>query len=287
MPLFTRNVDLGPALKSSAWRKIAIGTWTQGGDPSVYGIMEFDSTKMLEYIKNVQERSKERITITHFIGKAIGTTFGKHPQLNCVLRWGKLYPRKTVDVFFQVASDDAGKDLSGCVIRSTDRKSIPDIAREMKGRVKKIREQGDPEYKKSKDTMKVVPGMLVGYLLKFLGFVLYTLNIWSPLIGSPRDPFGTVMVTNVGSLGLDFAFAPLVPYSRVPILLAVGVVKDTPVVRDGKVVVAPIIRIGVTVDHRLIDGMHGSKMFKTISAIFADPETHLGLPQDQLLNTET
>lgn len=287
MALFQRNVDLGPPLKASAWRKIAIGTWPNSGDPSVYGIVEFDATKMLDYIQKVQSRTGERITITHFVGKAIGTCFGKHPQLNCILRWGRLYPRKGVDIFFQVASDDSGKDLSGCVIRSTDKKSIAEIAREMKGRIKNIREKGDPEYKKSKDTMKLIPGMFVQYLLKFLGFILYTLNIWSPLVGSPRDPFGTAMITNVGSLGLDIALAPLVPYSRVPVLFAVATVKDTPVVKDGQVVIAPILRIGVTVDHRVIDGMHGSKMFKTMQAIFADPETNLGMPQDQLMTAQT
>jgi pyruvate dehydrogenase E2 component (dihydrolipoamide acetyltransferase) len=156
----------------------------------------------------------------------------------------------------------------------------------MKGRVKRIREQGDPEYKKSKDTMKIVPGMLVGKLLDLLGFVMYSLNLWSPLIGSPRDPFGTVMITNIGALGLDLAFAPLVPYSRVPILLALAAVKDTAVVRDGQVVVAPMLKMGVTIDHRIIDGMHASKMFKTMQEIFADPEGTLGLPEDQLLSAE-
>jgi pyruvate/2-oxoglutarate dehydrogenase complex dihydrolipoamide acyltransferase (E2) component len=277
-PLFSKNVELGPALKTSAWRKIAIGTWRRNGDPSVYGILEFDCTKMLEYLKKIQAKSTEKITVTHFMGKAIGDTFAKHPQLNCVLRWGKLYPRKNVDVFFQVASDVKGEDLSGCTIRRADQKTITEIAVEMKGHIHHIREKGDPAFKKSKNTMKLVPGFLVGPLLDFLGFVLYTLNIWTPLIGSPKDPFGTVMITNVGSLGLDLAFAPLVPYSRVPVLLAVAAIKDTPVVRNGQIVSAPIMKIGVTVDHRLIDGMHGSKMFKTISAVFNDPETHLGTP---------
>jgi pyruvate/2-oxoglutarate dehydrogenase complex dihydrolipoamide acyltransferase (E2) component len=277
MALFTRNVLLGPPLKNSPWRKIAIGTWQNIGDPSVYGIIEFDATKMLAYLQKLQTQSKEKITLTHFIGKAVGTTFAKHPQLNCVLRWGKLYPRKTVDVFFQVASDGQGEDLSGCVIREADRKTIPEIAAEMAGHVHTIRHKGDPAFKKSKNTMKLIPGMFVGTLLNALGFLLYTLNIWSPLIGSPRDPFGTVMVTNIGSLGLDMAFAPLVPYSRVAVLLAVGVIQDRPAVKNGQIVIAPTLRIGVTVDHRLIDGVHGSKMFKTISAIFEDPEKHLAV----------
>jgi pyruvate dehydrogenase E2 component (dihydrolipoamide acetyltransferase) len=85
------------------------------------------------------------------------------------------------------------------------------------------------------------------------------------------------MITSIGSLGLDMAFAPLVPYSRVPLLIAVGVVQDTPVVRDGRIEVAKVSRLCVTLDHRLIDGMHASHMAKTLLATFANPEKELGL----------
>jgi pyruvate dehydrogenase E2 component (dihydrolipoamide acetyltransferase) len=105
---------------------------------------------------------------------------------------------------------------------------------------------------------------------------MYTLNLWTPLLGSPRDPFGSCMITSIGSLGLDMAFAPLVPYSRVPLLIAVGAARETPVVRDGRLTVALISRLCVTIDHRLIDGMHAAKMAKTMLAVFANPEGELG-----------
>lgn len=275
MALFSRNVELGPALKSTPWRKIAIGTWQRIGDPTVYGILEFDATQMLAYMQKLQASTGEKITITHFIGRAIGVTLGKHPELNCILRFGKLYPRKTVDVFFQVSTDEHGHDLSGCVIRAADQKTIPEISEEMREKIHEIRVKGDPAFKKSKATMGLIPGIFVGFLLNALGFFMYTLNLWSPLLGSPRDPFGTVMVTNIGSLGLDLAFAPLVPYSRVPLLLAVAAIKDQPVVKNGEIKITPVLRIAVTVDHRLVDGVHGSKMFKTISTIFEKPEAYL------------
>ncbi len=72
------------------------------------------------------------------------------------------------------------------------------------------------------------------------------------------------MITNVGSLGLDVAYVPLVPYSRVPILLAVGAVKAKPIARDGAVVIAKMMNINATFDHRLIDGFHAATMSKVL-----------------------
>ena len=276
MPLLTRNTELGPALKLSSWRKIAIGTWRTAGDPSVYGVTEIDAGPALAYLAKVKEKTGVRVTLSHFTGKAVAVTLARHPEINCILRFGRLYPRKHVDVFFQVATDAGGKDLSGTTLRDVDKKSVSELALEMQARVDAIRNKGDPEFRRMKGMMGMLPGLLTKYVLGFAGFFMYTFNLWSPLLGSPRDPFGSVMITNIGSLGLDMAFAPLVPYSRVPLLIALGTARETPVARNGKLEIAMITRICVTLDHRLIDGMHASKMSRTLTKIFADPEGELG-----------
>jgi pyruvate dehydrogenase E2 component (dihydrolipoamide acetyltransferase) len=284
MALFTRNIELGPPLKLSSWRKIALGTWRDAGDPSIYSVLEVDVGPALAYLERLraaqahQPEAPPKLTLTHFVGKAVANTLASHRDINCIRRFGRIYPRKDVDIFFQVAGDTQGKDLSGMTIRKADTKSVRDFAAEMTARARKIRHEGDPEFRKMKRTMGGLPGWASRFVLGFAGFLLYTLNLWTPLLGSPRDPFGSCMITSIGSLGLDMAFAPLVPYSRVPLLIAVGAVRDTPVVREGRVVVAQVMRLCVTIDHRLIDGMHASHMAKKLLAIFADPERELGPP---------
>ncbi len=275
MSLFTKNVHYKGPLRLSAWRKVAIGTWRTVGDPSVYSMMDIDVGPAVAYMDKLKNELGVKITLTHFIGKLMADTLGRHPDINCVLRFGRLYQRKTVDVFYQIASDDTGKDLSGTVIREAEHKSLPEIARELSLAAREIREKGDPGFKKMKATMGGLPGFLSRYVLDFAGFMLYTLNLWSPLLGAPRDSFGSLMVTSVGSLGIDSAFAPLVPYSRCPLLITVGAVRDMPVVVDGQIVIRPMVRLCATFDHRLIDGMHASHMVRTMMKIFKNPEAEL------------
>lgn len=272
MRLLKRNIGLGTALRISSWRKVAIGTWRTAGDPSVYGELELDVGPALAYLEKRRASTGVKLTLSHFAGKAIALTLARHPEINCILRWGRLYPRASVDVFFQVANDGQGKDLSGLVVRGADRKSLEEIALEMSDRIRAIRSQGDPDFKRMKGMMGALPGFLARYVLGAAGFIMYGLNLWSPLLGSPRDPFGSCMITNIGSLGLDRAYAPLVPYSRVPLLIALGNARETPVARGGRVEVAMVARLCVTLDHRLIDGMHASHMSRTLARIFADPE---------------
>lgn len=279
--MFFKNVDLKPPLELSPFRKIAMGTWKTAGDPSVYGVLEVNVRPALQYLQKISQKSTSdveapKLTLTHFTGKAVAETIRRHPQINCIMRLGRLYPRKTVDLFFQVASDKKGVDLSGSVIRCADQKTIANIAAELQGEVNQIRQKGDPAFRKMKGTMGMIPGFLCSYLINFMSFLTYTLNVWSPLFGSPRDPFGSVMITSIGSLGLEMAFAPLVPYSRIPILIAVGAAVEKPVVRDGKVEVGLMSSMCVTFDHRVMDGVHASHMAASLRSIFENPEKELG-----------
>jgi pyruvate dehydrogenase E2 component (dihydrolipoamide acetyltransferase) len=260
----------------TAFRKVAIGTWRTVGDPSVYSTLELETAAAHAYLEKLNQQSSLKITLTHLLGKCVAETIRRHPEMNSLLRFGKLYSRKHVDIFFQVASDTQGNDLSGSTVRKAEDKTVFDFAQIMQKQVSEIRTKGDPAYRKMKNTMKMIPGWLAGFMINLSGFIMYTLNIWTPLLGTPRDPFGSIMITNIGSLGLDSAFVPLVPYSRVPCLIAMGAVKDLPIVKNGKIEIASILKLAVTIDHRVIDGMHASHLAKTLRKVFENPEQELG-----------
>jgi pyruvate dehydrogenase E2 component (dihydrolipoamide acetyltransferase) len=93
-------------------------------------------------------------------------------------------------------------------------------------------------------------------------------------MGIPSDPFGSIMITNIGSLGLQEAFVPLVPYSRVPLLVAMGAVEDAPVVEDGAIVPGKTMRVCATFDHRVLDGAHAAVMARTLRAWMENPFEH-------------
>ncbi len=154
---WSRNVDLEAPARLSSWRKVAIGTWGHPGDPSVYGSMDIDAEPVLAYIEKLRIQSGRRVTLTHVVGRIIAETFKRHPGVNCLLRLGRLYPRKSIDVFFQVAADPQGEELTGVTIRDADKKSIIEICREMEDRVALIRAHQDASFAKVKKTMPPLP----------------------------------------------------------------------------------------------------------------------------------
>ena len=273
------NLELVRKRDLSPFRKIAIGTWRTTYDPSVYGTMTVRMEKCLAYLEAYRVATGKRLNVTHMMARAIGAMFQRVPDANAILRFHRVYQRKRIGVFFQVVLEDpqTGEvDLSGCTIHDPEQKTLDQIIDEFAAKVGRVRTDTDKDLAKSRNMFRRVPSFLVGRMLRLTSFLSYTLNLDLRWAGIPRDPFGSIMVTNIGSLGLEQAHAPLVPYSRVPIVVALGAIEDTPVVDDGVVVPGKMMRICITFDHRILDGAHASLMAKTVRAWFEDPVTYFG-----------
>jgi pyruvate/2-oxoglutarate dehydrogenase complex dihydrolipoamide acyltransferase (E2) component len=271
------NLELVRKDDVSSFRKIAIGTWADAYDPSVYGTIELNMDEALRYLAEFREKTGRKLTISHMMAKVAAEVLKETPDANAVLRWNRIYVRKVIGVFFQVVMTDegAGKaDLSGATLYDVEKKSLAQIYDEFNEKVERVRARQDPSLEKTRNTFLSIPYFLLNRILKLLSFFSYTLNLDLRAFGIPSDPFGSIMVTNVGSLGLDTAYVPLVPYSRVPILLAVGAVRDIPVVRDGKVVPGKVMKVNATFDHRMIDGFHAASMSRVLREWFEHPYEH-------------
>ncbi|MCA9523516.1 MAG: 2-oxo acid dehydrogenase subunit E2, partial [Myxococcales bacterium] len=271
------NVDVEPLKKTPAFRQLALGTWDAPRNPEIYGILEVDLTKAQEWAAaNAVDGVK--ITPLHMVSKALGMAMERYPDLNGYVRFGRIYLRKSVDIFFQVMTpgENGRTDLTGVRIAQINRKSVHEIATEMATHVKRAREKKDLDVQKTASMMKLFPSFIVRWLLNLVAFISYTLNIRFP--GIPKDPFGGAMVSNIGALGLDTAFAPLVPYSRTPVVILLGQAKPRAVVVDGTVQVRNVIRLNSTIDHRFCDGALLAKMVKVVHDAFENPDEYFGRP---------
>ncbi|MEU1590285.1 dihydrolipoamide acetyltransferase family protein [Micromonospora sp. NPDC005710] len=84
---------------------------------------------------------------------------------------------------------------------------------------------------------------------------------------------GTLTITNVGVFGVDTG-TPILPPGESAIL-AFGAVREMPWVHKGKVKVRQVTTLGLSFDHRIVDGELGSKFLRDIGDFLADPEAAL------------
>ena len=84
---------------------------------------------------------------------------------------------------------------------------------------------------------------------------------------------GTFSITNVGVFGVDTG-TPILPPGESAIL-AFGAIREMPWVHKGKIKIRQVSTLGLSFDHRIVDGELGSKFLRDIGAFLTDPEAAL------------
>ena len=269
------HLELIPKENVSSFRKLAIGSWKTAYDPTVYGTMTVRMDKALAYIEAFRQQTGMRLTVTHLVAKAMAEALRRCPDANAILRFNRIYLRKRITISTLVVQTDGGKvDLTSAKIDDADKKSLREIAAELEEAVQRVRQRKDEVLEKGKGTIPRCPTRFLNLFTWLISFFMYTLNWDMTRAGMPRDAFGSAIITNVGSLGLDTAYVPLVPYTRVPIFIAPGAIKDAPVVENGKVVPGKVMNVNASFDHRFIDGFHASILANTFREMLENPFEH-------------
>lgn len=86
----------------------------------------------------------------------------------------------------------------------------------------------------------------------------------------PQDFTGnTFTISNLGMLGIEEFTAIINPPDSC--ILAVGAIQDTPIVENGQVVIAPVMKLTMSCDHRVVDGAVGARFLQTLKQMLENP----------------
>jgi pyruvate dehydrogenase E2 component (dihydrolipoamide acetyltransferase) len=267
-----------PLAGLSSWRRLAPHVWNRPQDPTVYGVMDLVVDRALPYLDALSAEAGVKVRLSHLIVKALALGIQKTPEANGIISRRALQTRSSVDIFVQVATE-GGRDLSGAKIANVDEKPLAEIARELTERAERVRRHADPGVERTKSMVQRLPNALLGWTVRALEYLIYDLQLDLTRFGVEADQFGSAMVSNIGNFegfGMSFALAPLVPISRVPIVVLIGEVQRKPVVDGDRIVARSIVTLGCTFDHRMIDGAQGTAIAAVLRRVVEDPELVLG-----------
>lgn len=86
----------------------------------------------------------------------------------------------------------------------------------------------------------------------------------------PADWEGnTFSISNLGMFGIEEFTAIINPPDAC--ILAVGAIKETPIVKNGQLVVGNVMKVTLSCDHRVVDGAMGAAFLQTLKSFLEDP----------------
>lgn len=77
-------------------------------------------------------------------------------------------------------------------------------------------------------------------------------------------------ITNIGSAGGQW-FTPVLNYPEAAIL-GIGRIADKPIAKNGEVVIAPVLALSLSFDHRIVDGVTAQLALNQIKRLLNDPQ---------------
>ena len=254
------------------WRKVATAVYTAPSDARIYGAIDIDVTDTMEYIF-AQRKEGNRLTLTHFVTAAIARTlFEDVPDINCFVRRGKVVMRQDADVFVSVALE-RGKDMTGVLIPRTQNMSVSEIASYLYDKVQEKRSGEDSGAEAAKYGIAKIPWPFRRPVFQFIRWWMYNMGFKIPFIDAPRDPFGSIVLSNIGTHGLTTGMAALFPIGKVPAVMVMGKVVKKPVVVKNEVVIRSMMPLTATMDHRILDGAQAGALARGIKRRLKHPKT--------------
>lgn len=259
-------------------RKLAIATWSPAREASIYSRVTFDVEPVLTYLQHINEQATEhKVTITHFVGKAMAHALSSAPSVNGRIVWGRYVPHKSVDIAFLV-NIAQGKDLGKVKVRDVPAQSLQQIAAALNKGADRLRQGRDKNHNKSKLALRLLPTWLIKPAMSLLGYLAAAVGVALPLFGLEAFPFGSCIITNVGSFGAQEVYVPPTPFAHVPLYVVITTIKQRPVVRQGQIVVGQQLDLTFTIDHRFADGCQLAQMMHQLQDVFANPSQLQKLP---------
>lgn len=224
-----------------------------GGFSPVFLDTDVDMSAVHAHRDQAREAGQRFSTISYVLAVA-GRTLAAHPEANAAIR-GRRRPRiaRFASANGKITLD---KTLNGqrvvvsAVLTDLQSTDLPTIQR----RVERYRD-GDPAELPEFAPMRKLQGMPLG-----LARLAFRLGV-RPL---PRRAFtmGTFAVTSLGHRPVDGFHS----VGGATVTLGLGRTVDRPVVRDGAVAVAPVMRLSLTFDHRVVDGAEAADVLADLKA---------------------
>jgi pyruvate/2-oxoglutarate dehydrogenase complex dihydrolipoamide acyltransferase (E2) component len=255
---------------NTEWRKVAATIYRKPVDSKVLGNAEVDVTELEEFI-NLKRRQGIKITLTHIFILIVARALKYEvPELNTFIRRGKVVMRDHVDAMVSVLVEDMG--MSSVKISDADTLNLTGLADVMNEKIKELRTGKESKAMRMKGFLATIPWPFRIWIFKLVRRITMDWGIDIPGLGLSGESFGSFVVTNIGSIGLDMGYPALFPTSNVAIVFVMGGVSKKPVVVNDEIVIRRMMSIGAALDHRIVDAIHGGRLFKYIRQVVRNPE---------------
>lgn len=259
-----------PDTLNTSWRKVASTIYKKPVDSKIFGEVELDVTDLEKFIFEKRKQGI-KITPTHIfvliIARGLKTVV---PELNVYIRRGRVVARPSIDALVSVLQADGG--MGSVTVQEADTLNLEQLAEILKDSILESRMGDEKGTMKKKNILASLPWPFRNWFFSLYKFFTLNLGLTLPFFKISAQGFGSFVLTNIGSIGLDTGYPALLPSSNVAFVFVLGGIMKKPIVINDEIVIRRMMSVSVVIDHRIADASHGGKMLRFIKQVIRNPD---------------
>ncbi len=214
-----------------------------------------DLAETLPWLEARSEEWGHKVSLLTLYVAAVGRLLNERPTLNRYVTGHRFFQRDGVSVSISAKKAlQHGAKVVLLKVPLAPGDGVREVAGKLRAEVKAGRGDEDLRVEKEIDLFLRLPAFLLRCALRLVFFL--DRRHWLPGFFVDPDPmFTSMVVANLGSVGLDAAHHHLYEYGNCPFFAVLGRIQETPEVVDGVLRTRTTVEVKYTFDERVEDGL--------------------------------
>ena len=225
--------------------KFLVSNHIKSKDSKLFFKIQVDFSKIDKFLNIYNKKHPlKRLTYSHLALKSVGE--GLKTIKSGYYNFGNLYINKNINSSLIVNIEN--KDIACLIIKNSGKNNLREIAKQMKGKVGKIKNSKKNSKKKKKGIYHFLPSYIIDIIFAIVNFITYDLGLPFFLFKMNKQHFGSCLITNLSTFNVHDITTPHGNLAKFVLILAICQPKFKLYAENGKIVEKKICNINVIYD---------------------------------------
>ena len=242
-----------------------------------------DVSNIERYLREKRTGGMPGLGMLHLMAAAYIRMVAKYPGINRFVSGQRLYARHGVELVMTVKSDlKIEAPESSIKVMFDPSETIGDVYTKITDDISKVKNSVATNTDDVAGVFAKIPRMVLKFAIFFLNLLDY-FGVMPKVILRASPFHGSVIITDLGSIGLPPIYHHIYNFGNLPVFIAMGSkhkVYETQ--KDGTVAEKKYIDVAFVLDERVVDGFYFSQVYRYFRAIMQNPYI-LDNPPDEVI----
>jgi len=252
------------------------------GDASNYFSDSVDITEAEEFLREKRAQGLKGIGLLHLFVASYVRTVSQKPALNRYICGQRAYARKNIEVVMTVKrSMSENAEETSIKVIFDPRDTITDVYNRLNAAIESVKNNSTTDTDRVARTLIRTPRLILRFVVGLLNFLDY-FNCMPGVILRASPFHGSMIITDIGSLGIPPIYHHLYNFGNLPLFISFGIKHRVRAIdTDGVVRERRYIDFKAVTDERITDGFTYAQCFKLLRGFVVHPRA-LDLPPERV-----